>query len=199
MRANYTARAKGHIGYQLRALKQPPLCGKEYDTSRRALLAAILMDTATMERQMASEEAQKYAWDIQVYLLVFGNAQNGGLFTDDDLIAAIDMIPANHPNRAEFLVKKATLIEARDATPEEILTAYDIAEAAALGKAKPVDVVRSYRVRYLAGKGRRMDEAVAIAKTIDLDHLGQKQKSQIQALLQRTAARENKEKWLLLR
>ncbi|MCX6865729.1 MAG: hypothetical protein NTV46_05810 [Verrucomicrobia bacterium] len=194
MRANYAARAKGHIGYQLRALKQPPLCGKEYDTSRRALLAAILMDTTTMERQMASEEAQKYAWDIQVYLLVFGNAQNGGLFTDDDLIAAIDMIPANHPNRAEFLVKKATLIEARDATPEEILTAYDIAEAAASGKAKSVNVVRSYRVRYLAGKGRRMDEAVAIAKTIDLDHLGQKQKSQIQALLQRTAARENKEK-----
>jgi hypothetical protein len=193
VRANYATWDKGQIGYRMRNLKQPPLCGKEYDKSRRALLAAILIDTATMERQMAGEEARKYAWDTQVYLLTFGNTQNGGIFTDDDVIAAIDMVPANHPYRAEFLVKKATLIEKGGGTPEEILKVYDAAETAAGGDAKLVDVVRGYRVWYLGKGQQRYDEAVAIAKTINLDHLSKRQQVLVQQILGRADDRKNKE------
>jgi hypothetical protein len=192
VRATYAKLDTGQIGYKLRTLSQPPLCGKEYDASRRALLAALLMDTATIKRQLASEEARKYAWDLQAYIMTFGNTQNG-VFTDDDVIAAIDMIPAKHPYRAEFLVKKATLIETGGATPEEILKAYDAAESAAAGDVKLIDVVRSYRVRYLAGNGQRLDEAVALAKTIDLDHLAKRHQTYIQELLQRAAAQPDKE------
>ena len=193
VRANYATWNKGQIGYKMRTLKQPPLCGKEHDNSRRALLAALLMDTTTIERQLASEDARKYAWDLQTYLLTFGNTQNGGIFTDEDVIAAIDMVPAKHPYRAEFLAKKATLIEARNATPEEIVKAYDAAETAAGGDVRLIDVVRSYRVRYLAGNGQRPDEAVALAKAIYLDHLAKRQQTYIQQILQRDAARKNKE------
>ena len=193
VRANYATWDKGQIGYKMRNLKQPPLCGKEYDKSRRALLASILIDSATMERQMAGEEARKYAWDTQVYLLTFGNTQNGGIFTDDDVIAAIDMVPAHHPYRAEFLVNQAALIIDRGATPEEILKVYDAAETAATGDVELIDVVRGYRVCYLGGKGQRLDEAVAIAKTINLDHLSKRQQGLVQQILGRAADRKNKE------
>jgi hypothetical protein len=192
-RPTYATIDKRQIGNMTRILKQPPLCGKEYDNPRRALLTALMMDPATIERQLASEYARNNAWDLQVYLLTVEAPRNGGLFTDEDMIAAIEMIPAKHPYRAEFLVKKATLIETHDATPEDILKTYDAAETAAAGDVKLIDVVRAYRVRYLAGKGQRPDEALAIAKTINLDHLSKRHQTYIQELLQRADAQPDKE------
>ena len=174
VRANYAKWEKGQIGSMMRTLKQPPLCGKEYDKSRRALLAALLMDCATIDRYLASEESLQYSRDLQDYLLMVGDRQNGGVFTDDDVIAAIDMIPAKHPHRAEFLVKKATLIEAHNATPEEILKVYDDAKAAAAGDAKLTDVVGCYRIKYHDNKGQHR-EVMVQGDNINLKNLNPKQ------------------------
>jgi len=172
------------VGYCMKDLHEPPLMDEEFRKARRELLAAIFSDTATTARGLKG----KYSPDIPCFASTFRmRPQDGGLFDPSDIIAAIDMIPEKNPNRAEFLLAKAELMNSQGATPEEVVKIHELAQSVAGNDAKVADVVRVYRAHYLDGKKGRMMEAVELAKQVNPDHLTTDQKRRLQWVLDHAA------------
>ncbi len=155
------------------------LSGSEHDARRRALLSAMLNDP------MIAARVIRHMTDIS-------SLMDSKVFTREEIFAVIDALPEKHPRRAEFLCEKAGIIGWRGGTLEETLTAYNVAEAAATGDAKALDFVKSYRVMYLDHQGK-LDDALVIAKAIQLDNLPERERKTVDEVLKKAAAKEKKE------
>jgi hypothetical protein len=154
---------------------------KVSEDSRRALLASILEDPATMTREI------RHMTDISAIM-------DSGTFTKEDVIAVIDALPEDHPRRAEFLTEKAGIIGWRGGNEEEALAAYDLATAAAKEDKPLLDFVNSYRVMYLDNQLKRTRDAQVIAKTIDLTNLEERERKTVEGVLKKSAPKDNKKK-----
>ncbi len=172
---NYvTARKNDGLRGVFGGLRQAPFTLKDHEVQRREVLTRMLCDPATLAREIT-------------HMTEISSLMDSGAFTRDDIVAVIDSLPADHPRRAEFLTEKAGVIGWRTNNKDDALKAYDEAEAAAGGDAKLLDFVRSYRAMYLDSRADRTKDAIELAKTIDMDHLQERERKTVENLLKKAA------------
>ncbi len=181
LKTRYSSWWSGNRPYaSIGILRQPAFSGKEFEKSRLALIAAMLGDSATLAREMRPDTA------VSEFISHFP-------LQPADVIAVIDLIPENNPRRAEFLALKALHLGRMDGKEEETLAIFAAAETAAAGNDKQLDSVRAAHVMYLVRRPDRRDDALVIAKTINLDNLAPQERRSLEAHLKRFAPKEPKE------
>jgi hypothetical protein len=153
--------------------------GDAFVKPRRALLTALLTDPVTVAREI------KHPTDLS-------GLMDSQAFTRDDLFAVIDALPADHPQKVEFLTEKAGIIGWRSDDKEGALRAYDAADAAATAKGDPKSIAnaKAYRAKYLDDRQGKLAEAAAIAKELKPDELGEKERKWMEELVKKAASKK---------
>jgi tetratricopeptide (TPR) repeat protein len=153
--------------------------GEAFVKPRRALLTALLTDPVTVAREI------KHPTDLS-------GLMDSQAFTRDDLFAVIDALPADHPQKVEFLTEKAGIIGWRTDDKEAAIQAYDAADAAAAAKGDPKSIAnaKAYRAKYLDDRQGKLAEAAAIAKELKPDELGEKERKWMEDLVKKAASKK---------
>jgi len=160
-------------------IHETSLGGDAFVKPRRAMLTALLTDPVTVAREIQHPTDLSGLMDSQA-------------FTRDDLFAVIDALPADHPQKVEFLTEKAGIIGWRTDDKEGALKAYDAADAAAAAKGDPKSIAnaRAYRAKYLDDRQGKLAEAAAIAKELKPDDLGEKERKWMEELVKKAASKK---------
>ncbi|MCW1887635.1 hypothetical protein OKA04_23055 [Luteolibacter flavescens] len=160
-------------------LHEPTFSEAAYEKPRRELLAAMLSDDATLKREI------KHPTDLSALL-------DSKAFTREDIFAAVDGLPAEHPMKAKFLTEKAGIIGWRTDEKENAIKGFDAADAAAKasGDAKSIAYARAYRAKWTDDREKKPAEAAAIAKEIKLDDLDEKERKWMQDLINKAAEKK---------
>ncbi len=160
-------------------IHETSLGGEAFLKPRRALLTALLTDPVTVAREI------KHPTDLS-------GLMDSQAFTRDDLFAVIDALPADHPQKVEFLTEKAGIIGWRTDDKEAAIKAYDAADAAAAAKGDPKSIAnaKAYRAKYLDDRQGKLAEAAAIAKELKPDDLGEKERKWMEELVKKAASKK---------
>jgi tetratricopeptide (TPR) repeat protein len=162
-----------------RLFKSASFKGETNRARRMALLEAVLTDAEASRVLIPHITRLPYLISNQA-------------LTKEELISAIDAIPETQPHRAEYLCGKAEIISWKNGTPEETLAAFDAAQAAAGTDAKMLDFIKAYRVMHIDRRMKKPEDALEIAKTIQLDQLPEKERKSIEAILKRGQGKKDK-------
>jgi hypothetical protein len=160
-------------------IHESSLGGDAFVKPRRDILTALLTDPVTVAREI------KHPTDLS-------GLMDSQTFTRDELFAVIDALPADHPQKVEFLTEKAGIIGWRSDDKEGAIRAYDAADAAAAAKGDPKSAAyaRAYRARYLKDRQGKLAEATAIAKEIKQENLSERDQKWIEPLLQKAETKK---------
>lgn len=172
-------RKETHLQLAYATLHETSLGGDAFEGPRRALLTALLGDPVTVAREI------KHATDLS-------GLMDSKAFTRDDLFAVIDALPADHPQKVEFLTEKAGIIGWRSDDKEGAIRAYDAADAAAAAKGDPKSIAnaKAYRAKYLDDREGKLAEAATIAKELKPDELGEKERQWMEELVKKAASKK---------
>lgn len=160
-------------------IHETSLGGEAFEKPRRVLLTALLGDPVTVAREI------QHPTDLSPLM-------DSKAFTQDDLFAVIEALPAEHPQKAKFLTEKAGMIGWRTDEKDKAVAAFDAADAAAVagGDAKSIAYARAYRAWYLFERQGKLAEAAAIAKELKQDDLQQKEWKWMEELMKKAAEKK---------
>lgn len=160
-------------------IHETSLVGEAFAKPRRDILTALLTDPVTVAREI------KHPTDLS-------GLMDSKAFTRDELFAVIDALPADHPQKVEFLTEKAGIIGWRTDDKEGAIRAYDAADAAAAAKGDPKSIAnaRAYRAKYLDDRQGKLAEAAAIARELKKDDLQEKEWKWMEQLMKKAAEKK---------
>lgn len=147
------------------SLTENGLKEEKYNDVRRRILVGFLSDPITYKREVPHP----------TYL---SELMDGGAFTRDDVLAAVDLLPEDQPQLARLIAEKAGIIGWRVRDEKTALEAYAKAEeiATAAGNERDLAYVCAYKAGYLNEHTKRKDEAVTIAEAIDPELLDERER-----------------------
>ena len=175
-------KTRGDIGLKgsIAALKGGPIGLPENKKNRRALLKAIVSDPATALREVR----------LQSDANALASAET---FSQEDFFAVVEAVRKTSPVKVALLVEKAGVNGWALGKVDEALAAYRQAQAAAGDDAVLLNYTKAHHAQYLDNCLHRTEDALKIAKNIDIEVLEQEERNFVSDIMKKNVSKpENK-------